>query len=56
MTGPGPSQAEHLSKADLLLTFFSDTQQQHNNMSQNDDIVGQQYIAINIVNICRRTP
>ena len=34
----------------ILLTFFSDTQQQHNDMPQNVDIVGQQYIAINIVN------
>ena len=35
----------------MLLTFFNNTQQQHNDMPQNVDIVGQQYIAINIV--CR---
>jgi hypothetical protein len=32
----------------MLSTFFNNTQQQHNDMSQNIDIVGQQYIAINI--------
>ena len=36
----------------MLLTFFNNTQQQHNDMPQNVDIVGQQYIAINIVNVC----
>ena len=35
----------------MLLTFFNNTQQQHNDMTQNVDIVGQQYIAINIVNV-----
>jgi hypothetical protein len=33
----------------MLLTIFNNTQQKHNNMSQNVDILGQQYIAINIV-------
>ena len=35
----------------ILFTFFNDAQQQHNDMPQNVDIVGQQYIAINIVNV-----
>ena len=35
----------------MLLTFFNNTQQQHNDMPQNVDIVGQQYIVINIVNV-----
>ena len=35
----------------ILLTVFNNTQQ-HNDMPQNVDIVGQQYIAINIVNVC----
>ena len=34
----------------ILLTFFNNTQQQYNAMSQNVDIVCEQYIAINIVN------
>ena len=40
----------------MLLTFFNNTQQQHNDMPQNVDIVGQQYIAINIVNVCSVLP
>ena len=41
---------------DILQNFFNDRQQQHNDMPQNGDIVGQQYIAINIVNVwCRNT-
>ena len=34
----------------MLLRFFNNTQQQHNDMPQNVDNVDQQYIAINIVN------
>jgi hypothetical protein len=36
----------------ISLTFFNNTQKQHNDMTQNVDIVGQPYIAINIVNVC----
>ena len=38
-----------LTSTQHQLTFFNNTQQQHNDMPQNVDIVGQQYIAINIV-------
>jgi hypothetical protein len=34
----------------MLSTFFNNTQQQHNDKKV--AIVGQQYIAINIVNVC----
>jgi hypothetical protein len=36
----------------MLFTFFNNTQQQHSDMPQNVDFVGQHYIAINIVNVC----
>ena len=37
-----------------MLTLFNNTQQQHNDMPQNVNIVDQQYIAINIVNVWTR--
>ena len=36
----------------MLLTSFNNTQQQHNDMPQNFDIIGEQYIEMHIVNVC----
>jgi hypothetical protein len=49
-------QSHHHNTNNTLFTFFNDahTQQQHKDMPQNADIVGHQYIAINIANVWYR--